>query len=77
MAAIANWQTRTKKYSKTKDQFQLLQEHFLNTAWMTPDQCLFIEEEEDRREGKGRRCCLGDILECHTIAIYIIQARMI
>ena len=25
-----------------------------------------IEEEADRREGKGRRCLLGDVLECHT-----------
>ena len=25
-----------------------------------------IEEETDRREGKGRRCCLGDVLECRT-----------
>ena len=24
------------------------------------------EEEEDRREGKGRRWCLGDILECRS-----------
>ena len=23
-----------------------------------------IEKETDRREGKGRRCWLGDILEC-------------
>ena len=25
-----------------------------------------IEEETDRREGKGRRCCLGDGIECLT-----------
>ena len=25
-----------------------------------------IEEESDRREGKGRRCCLRDIHECRT-----------
>ena len=25
-----------------------------------------IEEETDRREGKGRRYCLGDVLECRT-----------
>ena len=25
-----------------------------------------IEEEIDRRKGKGRRCCLGNILECRT-----------
>ena len=27
---------------------------------------ILIEEETDRREGKGRHCCLGDVLECHT-----------
>ena len=26
------------------------------------------EEETDRREGKGRRCCLADVLKSHTIA---------
>ena len=25
-----------------------------------------IEVETDRREGKDRRCCLGDVLECRT-----------
>ena len=25
-----------------------------------------IEEETDRREGKGRHCCLGDEIEGHT-----------
>ena len=25
-----------------------------------------IEEETDRREGKGRRCCLVDRIECRT-----------
>ena len=25
-----------------------------------------IEEETDRREDKGRRCCLGDVIECRT-----------
>ena len=29
---------------------------------------LSIEEETDKREGKGRHCCLGDILECHQRA---------
>ena len=28
-----------------------------------------IEEDTDRREGKGRRCCLGDGIECRTLAI--------
>ena len=27
---------------------------------------LTIEQETDRREGKGRRCCLGDVLECRS-----------
>ena len=27
---------------------------------------LIEEEETDRREGKGRRCCLGDVIECRT-----------
>ena len=27
-----------------------------------------IEEESDIRDGKGRRCCLGSILECHLAA---------
>ena len=26
------------------------------------------ELELDRRAGKGRRCCLGDVLECRTMA---------
>ena len=33
-----------------------------------------IEEESDRREGKGRRCWLGDRIECHTSHL---AARMI
>ena len=33
-----------------------------------------IEEETDRREGKGRCCCLGDVLECRTNHL---AARMI
>ena len=33
-----------------------------------------VEEETDRREGKGRRCCMGDVLECHTNHL---AARMI
>ena len=33
-----------------------------------------IEEETYRSEGKGRRCCLGDVLECHTSHL---AARMI
>ena len=33
-----------------------------------------IEEETDRREGKGRRCCFRDVLECHTSHLL---ARMI
>ena len=32
------------------------------------------EEETDRRAGKGRRCCLGDVLECRTS---YLAARMI
>ena len=34
----------------------------------------FIEEEKDRREGKGRRFWLGDVLECRTSHL---AARMI
>ena len=26
-----------------------------------------IKEESDRREGKGRRCYLGDVLECPLV----------
>ena len=33
-----------------------------------------IEEEKDKREGKGFRCCLGDVLECRTSHL---AARMI
>ena len=33
-----------------------------------------IEEELDRREGKGRRCCLGEVLVCRTSHL---AARMI
>ena len=33
-----------------------------------------IEKETDRREGKGRRCCLRDVLECRTNHL---EARMI
>ena len=33
-----------------------------------------VEEDSDRREGKGRRCCLGDVLECRTSHL---AARMI
>ena len=33
-----------------------------------------IEEETDKREGKGFRCCLGDVLECRTSHL---AARMI
>ena len=29
----------------------------------------------DRRKGKGRRCCLGDVLECHTKAPAIYQPQ--
>ena len=29
----------------------------------------YTVEETDRREGKGHCCCLGDVLECRTIAI--------
>ena len=35
---------------------------------------LRIEQESDRRDGKGRRCWLGDVLECHTSHL---AARMI
>ena len=28
--------------------------------------CIVIEEESDRRGGKGRRCCLGDVPEYRT-----------
>ena len=28
---------------------------------------LLIEQELDRREDKGRFCCLGGILECRTL----------
>ena len=36
--------------------------------------CFCIEEETDKREGKGRCCCLGDVLECR---ISHLAARMI
>ena len=36
--------------------------------------CFSIEEETDKREGKGRCCCLGDVLECR---ISHLAARMI
>ena len=36
---------------------------------------LSIEEESDRREGKGRHCCLRDVLECRRTSH--LAARMI
>ena len=33
-----------------------------------------MEEGTDRRERKGRCCCLGDVLECSTS---LLAARMI
>ena len=35
---------------------------------------LFISSPYKRKEGKGRRCCLGEVLECHTRHL---SARMI
>ena len=33
-----------------------------------PAPCPLIDEETDRREGKGRRCCLGD-MQCRTLML--------
>ena len=45
------------------------------------DQCLLEavaqKNDKDRREGKGRHCWLGDVLECRTNHPYTVAARMI
>ena len=40
---------------------------------------LLIEQELDRREGKGRACCLGGILECRTshLAVGMILRKVL